>query len=145
MKVYLMLSNAWDITLSWERGQRWWHSPSLCCSCQKNPELNRSRICLCLFKIKRLKTKRTTCVSTNATATSLPEGVSTKNISSHIKMPVVSLSIPPLGNGNYKHGNETRIIDVCERMFSVGNRQIELCTEFELQTMAKSHSVPITQ
>ena len=57
-----------------------------------------------------------TCVSTKATATSLPEGVSTKKISSHIKMPVVSLSIPPLGNGNYKHGNETRIIDVCERM-----------------------------
>ena len=37
-----------------------------------------------------------TCVSTKATATSLPEGVSTKKISSHIKIPVVSLSIPPL-------------------------------------------------
>ena len=37
-----------------------------------------------------------TCVSTRATATSLPEGVSTKKISSHIKIPVVSLSIPPL-------------------------------------------------
>ena len=39
MKVFLMLSNAWEVTLSWERGQRWWHSPSLCCSCQKSPEV----------------------------------------------------------------------------------------------------------
>ena len=45
--------------------------------------------CACPVSIK-------TCVSTSATATSLPEGVSTKKISSHIRMPVVSLSMPPL-------------------------------------------------
>ena len=85
-------------TLSWGRGQIWWHSPSLCCSCQKSPELNESQMCttavfgyiLCLSSFIR------TCVSTSATATSLPEGVSTKKISSHIRMPVVSLSMPPL-------------------------------------------------
>lgn len=32
-------------TLSWGRGQIWWHSPSLCCSCQKSPELNESQMC----------------------------------------------------------------------------------------------------